>query len=106
MRYGFNNTKNLVHRILVEEPRTRNSDDLLYLSVIRHISAVNGVNLNDLKVIDFLSNQPIKAQFPAFETVRRTRQKMQEKYPSLQATEGVRAARRLKEIEMRELVRG
>lgn len=103
--YGFNNTKNLVHRILVEEPRTRNSDNLLYLSVIRHVSAVNGVNLEELKVVDFLSDNLIKKEFPPFETVRRARQRVQEKNPSLQATEGVRAVRALKEIEMRELVR-
>lgn len=102
---GYIKTKNLVHKILIEEPRTRNSDDLLYLSVIRHISAINGVRLEDLRVIDFLSDKQVKQQFPPFETVRRTRQKVQEKNPSLQATEGVRAIRALKEIEMRELVR-
>ena len=102
---GYIKTKNLVHKILIEEPRTRNSDDLLYLSVIRHISAINGVSLEDLRVVDFLSDKQVKQQFPPFETVRRTRQKVQEKHPSLQATEGVRAIRALKEIEMREFVR-
>lgn len=99
-------TTSLVRYILETEPRTRNSDYLLYLSVIRHISAVKGINLDSVKVIDFLSNKSLKSQFPPIESVGRARRKLQEKNPDFAATEPVRKQRAEKEAEYREYARG
>lgn len=44
--------------------------------------------------------------FPPFESVRRTRQKVQEKYPDLAASEEVEAGRELNETAYREFARG
>lgn len=99
-------TTNLVKYILETEPKTRNSDYLLYLSVIRKIAAVKGVNLDSVKVIDFLSNESLKSQFPPIESVGRVRRKLQEKNPDFAATLPVRKQRAEKEAEYIAYARG
>ena len=75
-------TKALVRSILEEDKQARNSDSYLYLQVLNTVADKEHINLNEIHVIDFLLNLS-KSPFPPFESVRRTRQKIQEKFPHL-----------------------
>lgn len=81
---GLYNTKEKVARFLEDDPRTRNSDSLLF---IKYCEKQLGRQLPELREV--LLNENI----PAFETVRRARQKVQEMRPDLAATEKVRRRR-------------
>lgn len=94
----------LVKTILEEDPQARNSDSYLYLRVLDIIAKRNGVNLRNISVIDFLVNLPVSA-FPPFESVRRSRQKVQEKNPDLCACEKVSEYRAEEEEVYREFAR-
>ncbi len=91
-------TSNLVKDILTEIPATRNSDSLLYLKVIERIAAQSDqpIDLTQLTVPYFLCNIK-KLNFPYFETVRRTRQKVQEQHPELKSSAEVEAVKAEKE---------
>ena len=91
-------TSNLVKDILTEKPATRNSDSLLYLKVIEKIAAQSEhpIDLTQLTVPYFLCNIK-KLKFPYFETVRRARQKIQEKHPELRSTAEVESVKAEKE---------
>ena len=98
------NTKALVKHILEEDQKARNSDSYLYLKVIEHIAEQRGFNLWDLKVPYFLKYMAVYG-FPAFETVRRTRQKLQAEYPELSASRKVAAERDKNEEAFRDFAR-
>ena len=98
------NTKALVKTILEEDQRARNSDSYLYLKVIEHISEQRGYDLWELKVPYFLKYMTVYG-FPAFETVRRTRQKLQAEYPELSANRKVAEQRAENEEAFREFAR-
>ena len=78
---NLQNTKAIVRTILEEEPQTRNSDSLLYLQVLKRV----GENLLSMSVRDFLANMG-ESDAPPFESVRRTRQKVQAECPWLAAS--------------------
>lgn len=84
----------VVKEVLTDIPDTRNSDSYLYLKVLERF-AVN-VNLKEMTVPYFLCNIK-KLKFPYFETVRRARQKIQERCPELQANAEIREVRDAKE---------
>ena len=75
-------TNDLVKDILENVPETRNSDDLLYVNVVRRVSPM-------------LCSQPFATvmlqrrefKIPPFESVRRTRQKLQASFPELCGTD-------------------
>lgn len=69
-------TKDIVAELLEEDPRTRDSDDILYLQIIRR----NG--LSGVSVDHFFQNRKSMG-IPPFESVRRARQKVQEENPEL-----------------------
>jgi hypothetical protein len=75
----------------------------LYLKVLQHISETTDrdVPLQRMTVEEFLIRQP-ELPCPAFETVRRTRQKLQATFPILAACEAVEAFRNGNEKEYRE----
>lgn len=81
-------TTKLVEHILRSEPQTRNSDSLLYLRVLQHHAAEKNMQLHNIPVPMFLLNMGDWG-FPPFESVRRTRQKTQAKYPELAASDKV-----------------
>lgn len=85
-------TTKLVKTILEEHPQTRNSDNLLYVKVLEQRAEENGVNLYGISIPLLLLNMKDYG-FPGFETVRRTRQKLQATYPELAACENVQLAR-------------
>lgn len=94
----------LVKIILDQDERARNSDSYLYLRVLSVFAESKGINLEEVKVPYFLLNLK-DLGLPAFESVRRTRQKVQEQHPELQSSARVQALRAEKEAEFRQYAR-
>lgn len=98
-------TKALVQAILERDQKARNSDSYLYLTVLNIIAEKEKINLHNITVIDFLLNLK-RSPFPPFESVRRARQKIQEKCPWLCSCETVSEYRAENEEAFREFARG
>lgn len=101
----LNTTTGLVKHILTNIPQTRNSDSLLYLKVLRHIAGEYEINLDNITIPNFLiklSDSP----FPCFESVRRSRQKIQREYPELSADAEVQGYREENELIYRDFAKG
>lgn len=100
-------TTKLVKAILEQDEQSRNSDSRLYLKVLEVIAEQHGYNMKRMSVYHFLecraSDYPF---FPGFETVRRTRQKIQATYPELAACDKVAGMRMVNETAFREYARG
>ena len=90
-------TAKLVETILEQDTRARNSDSFLFFRVIGVISLDKGIDLNKVPITVFLLKHS-EWGFPGFETVRRTRQKVQAKRPELAASERVQGFRAVNEI--------
>ena len=82
----------IVKAILEEDKQARNSDSYLYLKVLDHIAHRDGIFLAGMPVPYFLENMK-SLGFPPFESVRRTRQKIQADCPELAASRNVKAMR-------------
>lgn len=78
----------LVRDILEKHPEARNSDDVLYYLVC---SRINPEALEKPFWAVFVNRKAFN--FPAFETVRRTRQKMQQCFPELAGSYAVEVGR-------------
>lgn len=94
-------TSKLVMRVLQEIPDTRNSDDLLYLEVCRKIDPKAA-----LLPFWYVLASRNSYGFPPYESVRRTRQKIQQDHPELAGTDIVEGHRVLNEEIVREYARG
>lgn len=96
MKKEFKQTKELVKYLLEKYPKTRNSDQLLYVKVVEKLNpgakgeAFEAVMLN-------LESMGL----PCFETVRRSRQEIQAKNPRLKAVPKVQDYRTKREEEFR-----
>jgi hypothetical protein len=101
----LNTTTQIVRNILEVNNHARNSDSYLYLKVLEHVSEKNGIGLEDLTVPEFLTSIDFLG-FPGFETVRRSRQKIQATYPELASSEKVAAMRMENEKVFRAFARG
>lgn len=97
---NLHTTLNLVKYILETESSTRNSDSLLYLKVIENEAQQMGIPVANMSVFEFL-NTHRQLGFTGFETVRRTRQKVQASHPELAASQKVAAYRAANETEFR-----
>ena len=97
-------TTALVKSILEQDRQCRNSDSFLYLKVLSVIGKQRGIDIEKMTVPYFLVNLH-GAGFPGFETVRRTRQKLQQHHPELAACEAVEGYRAESEAEYREYAR-
>ena len=86
------NLTELVHIILDHYPQTRNSDGLLWLKVLESQAYEKGIDLRLLSVPYFLPRIS-EMGFSPFESVRRTRQKLQATYPHLAACDAVESFR-------------
>lgn len=95
-------TAKLVKHILAVEPKTRNSDSFLYLKVLEHVANKQGYDLHLMSVDHFFRYKADYPFFPGFETVRRTRQKVQAEFPELAACENVASMRSDNETKFRE----
>lgn len=103
--YELKTTYDLVKGILTEDERTRNNDGILYCRVCEIIGARVGLNLDNMSVTRFFYNLSSLTAFPAPETVRRARQKIQATYPELAASERVQRARTANEVDYRAFAR-
>lgn len=90
-------TYDLVLRILTRNPATRNSDNLLFAEVLRSLGAIKPVQWFSVEKEAVLLDSILSGNLPSFETIRRTRQKIQEK-PELAPTNSkVKALRNKKQ---------
>lgn len=100
----LNTIKALVHSLLVQDERCRNSDGFLYLKVLSAVAKQKEITLDFMTVPDFLANYH-GTHFPIFESVRRARQKAQAAHPELAACDRVADYRAEKEKEYRDFAR-
>lgn len=98
-------TTALVKSILETDKQCRNSDSFLYLKVLSEMSKQKGIDIEKMSVPYFLTNLH-GAGLPGFETVRRTRQKIQQHHPELSACEAVEGFRNANEAEFRAFAKG
>lgn len=98
-------TTGIVLKLLFEQPETRNSDNILYYWVIKTIAEKKHIDITKMSVLTYFLNLK-QFGFPAFETVRRSRQKIQEQYPELAGNAAVSDARAVKERAFKEYARG
>ena len=78
----------IVRHILTTVPETRNSDDMLWLKTVKMMSPAAA----NLPFQDVMCRRK-ELGVPCFESVRRTRQKLQAQYKELRATETVTEGR-------------
>ena len=95
-------TKALVKTILEEDQRARNSDNYLYSKVIEYIAEQKQLcpPLSDIDILHYLLHMKDYG-FPPFESVRRTRQKLQAAFPELAASKAVADQRADNETDYR-----
>lgn len=86
-------THKLVEDILHSNQQARNSDNILMYLTYKTIGAKNGVNLDQISASDFLLKRE-ELGMPSFETIRRSRQKVQELNPELRPDRQVERFRR------------
>lgn len=95
----------LVKAILEDDKRCRNSDSYLYMKVLEYIDCRDNTHIRHMPVDEFLQVMHI-LDVPSFETVRRTRQKVQADFPELAACDKVKGLRMVNETEFRQFARG
>lgn len=81
--------QNLVEGILLDHPKTRDSDDALYFQIVSSINP-------DLSAKEVFLNRETHG-LPPYETVRRARQKLQAERPELRGTLRTQIHRKEKE---------
>lgn len=85
-------TQDLVKYFLETHPETRNSDDLLYFKICEYLNK----GCLHLSFATVLLNRN-RFNLPPFESVRRSRQKLQAAFPELAGTDEVEAQREVNE---------
>ena len=98
------NTKALVKAILEEDERARNSDSFLYLQVLIRLGEGKGLD-RVLHYVSIFLLHMAEWGFPPFESVRRSRQKLQAEFPELSANKKVAAHRAENEEAFRQFAR-
>lgn len=96
MKKGYSKVKNLVYNILDRDPKARNSDMYLYFRVCETLNA-SAIEKPFGEVLLGLQDLGL----PGFETIRRTRQKLQEVNPKFAACDTVQDFRTLEEIRFK-----
>lgn len=99
------NVTKTVKNILINHPKTRNSDSYLYYVICKQRLDSIGINIDKISLSQSLLYRK-EYNLPIFETVRRTRQKVQEHHPELCGTDEVEEARAYLEEEYRDYARG
>jgi len=95
----------IVKDILTDSVQARNNDNVLYLMVLNHVSNRNNIDIQSMTVPVFLLKMKDYG-LPGFETVRRSRQKVQADNPELEGTESTRRKRAKQESVYREFATG
>ena len=86
----------VVKRILENDEQSRNSDSFLYFMVLEYYGNRMGIDIHSMSVPHFLLNMS-QLGVPPFESVRRSRQKIQASYPWLASNEKVAEFRKANE---------
>ena len=81
-------TTSVVKKILETDEQSRNSDSFLYFKVLEFYGSRTGVDIHNMSVPHFLLNMS-QLGVPPFESVRRSRQKVQAAYPWLASNKKV-----------------
>lgn len=89
-------TTEVVKTILEDSPRARDDDNFLYYMVLKHYGRKNGIDIESMSMPRFLLNMR-QFGFPPFESVRRSRQKLQHDNPELAAYKEVEGKRKEEE---------
>ena len=97
-------TANLVWEVLLHSPAARNSDNVLYSIVCEKRLQEKGLTIDKISFKEGLLAQK-EYNLPNFETVRRTRQKLQAQFPELTGAKNVMEARAKREKVFREYAR-
>lgn len=92
----LNSTNKIVREILETNKMARNSDTYLYLQVLYRVGKVKGIDVDTISVAEFLKNRS-RLGVPCFETVRRSRQKLQAEHPELASSDDVKAQKKINE---------
>lgn len=90
-------TASLVKQILQEDEQARCSDNYLNYLVLKKIGEQKGINIDNTPILQYLLHLS-EWGFPTFETIRRTRQKVQAENPELSANGVVKDYRRKNEL--------
>lgn len=94
----------LVYDILVKNEKARNSDTYLYYIVCNEKLTSNGQDISKITLADSLLRRE-ELGLPPFESVRRTRQKIQHDNQELAGSKEVEAFRSKNEKEYRQYAR-
>lgn len=94
----------VVKDVLEREPFCRNSDCFLELEVLKIYAKDLGLDIGTMTVETLYRNR-IAWGFPKSESIRRTRQLVQAKYPELAASDPIDAYRLVKEERVKSFVR-
>ena len=100
----LNNTTAMVKAVLMTHPQARNSDNYLYYEICKKIGHNHGIDIDKMFIPTFLLHLK-EHGFPGFETVRRTRQKIQAEHPELCGSSTVEGQRLLNEEVFRDYAR-
>ena len=90
-----------VKKVLETSESSRNSDNVLYLHLLRDIGAEKGIDVDRMSVPMLLLHCR-DLGLPTLESVGRARRKMQELYPHLRGDEDVQVFREVKEETYRQ----
>ena len=96
----LNRTNDIVKQLLINDPKTRNSDNHLYCCVVKSINA-DALCKPFWEVLEYMNDFGL----PCFETVRRARQKIQAEHPDLKASDVVESLRSVNEEIYKEYAR-
>jgi len=94
------NTTDLVKKILLDDPKARDSDNHLYCAVVISVNP-DALTKPFWEVLEHMNDFGL----PCFETVRRARQKIQAEYPDLKASDVVESLRSINEEIYKEYAR-
>ena len=100
MKNELNTTTMIVKNVLENVPSSRNSDNLLFIEVVKEIN-VSLIYKPLAEVLENLNDYNL----PSIETVGRCRRKIQAEHPELRAKKSVQDCRAEREEEFRELAK-
>lgn len=104
MSIGLRGTSKMVKDILTTTPQCRNSDEILYLHIIRKVGIEKGLDIDKMSIPMLLLHSR-DLDLPSYKSVERARRKMQEFFPELRGSEKVEIHRELNEEEYRAYAR-
>lgn len=97
-------TTEIVKEILINDEKARNSDNYLNYLVLKKIGEQKGIDIDHTSIMQYLMHLK-EWGFPSFETIRRTRQKIQAECPELAANSTIEGYRMINEKKYREYAR-